>query len=210
MQQVDERQARKEYVRRRQTKVLTVSGAVLAVVMLIALLFNFHVFGLGKVSTSVAEPNFGNAAPCAVDSAEGGVGKYVSNGSVGVRVLNGTTHLQLANAVSGSLANRGFAVQTASNYSRSDVERTTIFFGKNAINEAYTLNGNFTDATMVMTTREDQLIDVVLGATFNNLKDADASPKKGDNITNIEGCQPADKMTDLTADTDHDPYVPAQ
>ena len=45
--QVDEREARKAYVRRRQTIVFSISGAVLAVVLVIALLFNFHVFGLG-------------------------------------------------------------------------------------------------------------------------------------------------------------------
>ena len=47
--QVDEREARKAYVRRRQTIVFSISGAVLAVVLVIALLFNFHVFGLGEL-----------------------------------------------------------------------------------------------------------------------------------------------------------------
>ena len=42
------------------------SGAVLAVVLVIALLFNFHVFGLGEVETPASQPNYGNAAPCAV------------------------------------------------------------------------------------------------------------------------------------------------
>ena len=49
--QVDEREARKAYVRHRQTIVFSISGAVLAVVLVIALLFNFHVFGLGEVET---------------------------------------------------------------------------------------------------------------------------------------------------------------
>ena len=64
--QVDEREARKAYVRRRQTIVFSISGAVLAVVLVIALLFNFHVFGLGEVETPASQPNYGNAAPCAV------------------------------------------------------------------------------------------------------------------------------------------------
>ena len=62
--QVDEREARKAYVRRRQTIVFSISGAVLAVVLVIALLFNFHVFGLGEVETPARQPNYGNAAPC--------------------------------------------------------------------------------------------------------------------------------------------------
>lgn len=60
--QVDEREARKAYVRRRQTIVFSISGAVLAVVLVIALLFNFHVFGLGEVETPASQPNYGNAA----------------------------------------------------------------------------------------------------------------------------------------------------
>ena len=162
--QVDEREARKAYVRRRQTIVFSISGAVLAVVLVIALLFNFHVFGLGEVETPASQPNYGNAAPCAVKDSSGKA-QYVSNASVGIRVMNGTSHGQFAKAVGEALANRGFSVQKIDNYSSTDVERTTIYFGKNAINQAYTLIGNFTDATMIMTAREDQLIDVVIGAT---------------------------------------------
>ena len=69
--QVDEREARKAYVRRRQTIVFSISGAVLAVVLVIALLFNFHVFGLGEVETPASQPNYGNAAPCAVKDSSG-------------------------------------------------------------------------------------------------------------------------------------------
>ena len=74
-------------------------------------------------------------------------------------------------------------MQKIDNYSSTDVERTTIYFGKNAINQAYTLIGNFTDATMIMTAREDQLIDVVIGATFNDLQDTNSSPQSGKTIT---------------------------
>ena len=191
--QVDEREARKAYVRRRQTIVFSISGAVLAVVLVIALLFNFHVFGLGEVETPASQPNYGNAAPCAVKDSSGKA-QYVSNASVGIRVMNGTSHGQFAKAVGEALAS-------------TDVERTTIYFGKNAINQAYTLIGNFTDATMIMTAREDQLIDVVIGATFNDLQDTNSSPQSGKTITNIEGCKAADSMTKLPADTKHDAYT---
>ena len=204
--QVDEREARKAYVRRRQTIVFSISGAVLAVVLVIALLFNFHVFGLGEVETPARQPNYGNAAPCAVKDSSGKA-QYVSNASVGIRVMNGTSHGQFAKAVGEALANRGFSVQKIDNYSSTGVERTTIYFGKNAINQAYTLIGNFTDATMIMTAREDQLIDVVIGATFNDLQDTKSSPQSGKTITNIEGCKAADSMTKLPADTKHDAYT---
>ena len=194
--QVDEREARKAYVRRRQTIVFSISGAVLAVVLVIALLFNFHVFGLGEVETPASQPNYGNAVPCAVKDSSGKA-QYVSNASVGIRVMNGTSHGQFAKAVGEALANRGFSVQKIDNYSSTDVERTTIYFGKNAINQAYTLIGNFTDATMIMTARD----------TFNDLQDTNSSPQSGKTITNIEGCKAADSMTKLPADTKHDAYT---
>ena len=117
--QVDEREARKAYVRRRQTIVFSISGAVLAVVLVIALLFNFHVFGLGEVETPASQPNYGNAAPCAVKDSSGKA-QYVSNASVGIRVMNGTSHGQFAKAVGEALANRGFSVQKIDNYSSTD------------------------------------------------------------------------------------------
>lgn len=43
-QQIDERQARKTYVRHRQTIVFSISGVVLAAILVVAILFNFHVF----------------------------------------------------------------------------------------------------------------------------------------------------------------------
>lgn len=198
-QQIDERQARKRYVRHRQTVVFSITGVIVAATLVVALLFNFHVGGLGLVATPLAEPNFGNPAPCAVKD-NSGKATYVPNGSVNVRVLNGTSHVQFASAVSKALAKRGFAMQEAGNFSSTSVERTTVYFGKNAINQAYTVAGNFTDATMVMIQRDDQLVDVVLGATFSDLNDEKQSPQQGKEITDIQGCQAADKMTDLPAD----------
>ena len=47
------------------------------------------------------------------------------------------------------------------------------------------------------------LIDVVLGATFKNLKDTDEVLAPGSPIEDIEGCQPADQMIDLPAALAH-------
>lgn len=143
--QVDEREARKAYVRRRQTIVFSISGAVLAVVLVIALLFNFHVFRPRRSGDSGQPAELRQRGACAVKDSSGKA-QYVSNASVGIRVMNGTSHGQFAKAVGEALANRGFSVQKIDNYSSTDVERTTIYFGKNAINQAYTLIGNFTDA----------------------------------------------------------------
>ena len=117
--QVDEREARKAYVRRRQTIVFSISGAVLAVVLVIALLFNFHVFGLGESGDSGQPAELRQRGTCAVKDSSGKA-QYVSNASVGIRVMNGTSHGQFAKAVGEALANRGFSVQKIDNYSSTD------------------------------------------------------------------------------------------
>lgn len=205
-QNYDEVQERKAYTQERHKHVLKMTAIGLAVALVIALLLNLHPFGLFLAKTAKVKPNFGNTAPCAVKG-DDGKAKYSSYGSVGIRVLNGTTHSGFAKAVGEALSEtRGFSLQSVGNYDVTNVERTTIYFGKNAINQAYTLAGNFTDATMIMTAREDQLIDVVLGATFSELQDTKSSPVAGDTIKDIEGCVAADSMTDLPADTQHDKY----
>ena len=67
-------------------------------------------------------------------------------------------------------------------------------FGKNGVNQAYTVASNFTDAMLVMDDRQDQLIDVIVGATFDNLQDTKKVPAAGKAITGIQGCVAVDKM----------------
>ena len=64
--------------------------------------------------------------------------------------INGTPSFGFASAVAEALENRNFPQPQVDNYSSKKVERTTIYFGKNAIAQAYTLNSNFTDTMMVM------------------------------------------------------------
>lgn len=206
----DERAARKAYMRKRQRLVFTVTGAVMVVALVVAVLFYYHVGGLGRIKTAAVLPNYGHSAPCAPKDADGKTVKYVDNKSISVRVLNGTTSLGFAGAVADALENLGFPRQQAENYSSTSVERTTIYFGSNAIAEAYTLNAYFTDAMMVMDNRDDMLIDVVVGATFNDLIDKKLAPDTNDTITDIEGCVAADQMTDLPQAIDHTPVYPAQ
>lgn len=203
-QAYDERAERKAYILRRQKIVFTIVGAIMAIAMVVSLLFFFHVGGLGDVKSATVEPNYGKQAPCATKDSSDGKAKYVENRNITVRVLNGTKFSGFATAVSDALQNREFNVQTPGTYQTSKVERTMIVYGKNAINQAYTVNSNFTDAEMVMDDREDQLIDVVIGATFDTLKDTKKVPAAGSEITNIEGCVAADKMTNLQKAPEHD------
>lgn len=199
----DERVARKQYIRRRQKTVFSIIGAIMSVAMVVSLLFFFHVGGLGLVESGVIQPNYGTQAPCASQEADGSNGKYVESSNITVRVLNGTGFSGFAQAVSDALVNREFNSQGADNYT-STVERTMIIFGRNAINQAYTVNSNFTDAILVMDDREDALIDVVIGATFENLRNQDEVPTAGTEITSIEGCVAVDQMTNVQAAPEHE------
>ncbi|KFJ03586.1 LytR C-terminal domain-containing protein [Bifidobacterium subtile] len=201
----DEREARRQYVRRRQTIVFGIVSTVLVAVLIIAMLFYTHVLGHSAGSSPAAQPNYGVQAPCAPKDQDGNASKYVDNASVSVRLLNGTKFTGFAKAVGDALENRNFNVTAIQTYNRQDVERTTIYFGKGAIPQAYTVGSNFTDAILKMDDRQDKLIDVVLGATFNDLQEQKKVPVSGGNISSIKGCVPADKMTKLPKAGQHDP-----
>lgn len=197
------REERKRYVRRRQTIVFGIVGVILATALIVALLVFFHVGGLGEERGSTQSANYGKTAPCVSPTQDGAKPKYLENKAVTVRVLNGTQFSGFAQAVGQALENREFVVQSIDNYSNSNVERTQIVFGKNAIAQAYTLASNFPDAQLVMDDRQDKLVDVVLGATFNDLENTEDVPKTGSEIPNIEGCKPADQMTNLAKAPEH-------
>lgn len=197
VQQTDEREARKAYMRHRQRLVFSIVGAVLAVVLIVSLLVAFHVGGLGEVDSKADEPNYGEVTACAVAPSEGESPKYLDNRNITVRVLNGTSSAGFASAVGSALENREFVLQGVDNYNTNDVERTTIYFGKNAVNEAYTVAGNIPDAQMVMDDRGDKLIDIVLGSTFDNLTEDDDVPKTGSDIKSFSNCVSVDQLTNL-------------
>ena len=182
----DERAARKEYIRRRQKTVFSIVGAVMVVAMVVSLLFFFHVGGLGNVKSAAVQPNYGQQAPCPIKEADGNKAKYVENRNITLREFN---------------------PQTPGNYTKK-VDRTMIVFGKNGVNQAYTVASNFTDAMLVMDDRQDQLIDVIVGATFDNLQDTKKVPAAGKAITGIQGCVAVDKMTDLPKAPEHDAVNP--
>ncbi|MDO4912960.1 MAG: LytR C-terminal domain-containing protein [Bifidobacteriaceae bacterium] len=201
--QEQERILRKEYMAERQKLVFTIIGATLAVAVIISTLFYFNIFGLGVVKVAETQPNYGVTAPCAPKENNENA-HYVDNGNVTLRVLNGTSSSGFAGAVATALETRNFNVASVGNYSTSNVKRTEIVFGKNAIPEAYTVLSNFNDAILRIDDRGDKLIDVVLGATFNNLVGTSKVPTSNKTITNIKGCVVSDKITNLPKAPEHD------
>lgn len=193
--QQNEREARKAYVRRRQTIVFSIVGTLLAAVLVFAILVYTRVIDLQPSLNVAKQPNYGVEAPCAAKDKNGKPMKWVDNSQVPVRVLNGTGFRGMAGAVGEALKNRQFDVRSVTNYTKdSNVQRTTIYFGEQAINNAYTLAANFDDAIMVMDDRTDRLVDVVLGASFNKLRDQKDLKQDGDTIKDIPGCVSVDTL----------------
>lgn len=204
-QEYDERIARKAFMYQRKRSVITSVSIGLAVAFVLSLLVQFHVFGINSASTPKDNPNYGVTAPCAIKSKEGTKTPYIDNRAVSIRVLNGTKFRGFARAVGEALNARGFNLIEVNNNKTSNVKRTTIYFGKNAINEAYTVNSNFVDAVMRMDDRQDKLIDIVLGSTFNNLRPKVDVPAAGAAIQEVRGCVKADSIKQLPKATQHNP-----
>ena len=57
---------------------------------------------------------------------------------------------------------------------------------------------------MVMDDRDDKLIDVVLGASFNDLANKDSLPSGDTAIENFKGCVPVQSMGTLPKALDHE------
>ena len=71
---------------------------------------------------------------------------------------------------------------------KTETARTEIRFGIQGIDRGYTVATQFNDAIMIMDDRSDDLVDVVIGATFNDLNDEDKSSTVGKDIEGIKGC----------------------
>ena len=201
----DERKARQQFVRDRQKIVFTIMIALLAVVLVVAFLFYFGVLGKSATTAAAEKPNYGVTAPCATTDGTG-TAKSVAAGSVSVRVLNATGKAGLADAVSESLVNRGFTAKGVANYPGTKTfERTEIRFGKNGINQAYTLAGHFNDAILRMDDRADKLVDVIIGSTFSNLVDEDSVKTGTDQeLTSIQNCVSPNQIKNLPSAVKHD------
>ena len=181
----DEREARRQFIRRRQRLVFTIIVSLLIGVLLIAILFFTGNIGRASGRGTTAQPNYGVAVPCAPRNAK--IKRY---SQISVRVINGTEHPGLARAVREALTSRGFHTTAVGDTASTQIlKRTEIRFGRSAITEAYTVATQFNDAIMVMDDRDDKLLDTVVGSTFNNLNDqTNADAKEGAPITSIPGC----------------------
>jgi hypothetical protein len=89
---------------------------------------------------------------------------------VAVRVLNGTRTQGLAAQTTADLKGRGFVTLGAANWTRSYDGTARIMFGRAGVQKAYTLALQFPTAELVLDTRDNATVDVVLGAKFTELR----------------------------------------
>ncbi len=185
-----EREARREYVHYRHRLVIGFAIAVLVAVVILAALVLAGVVHTEdqEASQSTKANNFGVTAPCPAKDAAAPAYSQIT-----VRVLNGTTHAGLANAVNQALQLRGFTTQDVAN-STTKLDRTEIRAGKNAITQAYVINAEFPDAILRLDDRTDMLVDVIVGDSFDNLAPTSKVTKPGKKLTPLQGCVAASKI----------------
>lgn len=188
-----EQQARKEYVKDRQKLVFRYCGIALAVILVIAALGYFGIFGMiVRHTVKNQKNNFGITAPCAPAGS-----KALSASSISVEVLNGTSKSGLADAVGEALYFRGFNVTGIGDANNDDVIHTTIYAGKNALAAAYTLKAQLTSSILEMDSSSDSDVILVIGQDFYDLKKADSiTLKEGQTLSSVQGCKAASQIQD--------------
>ncbi|MFC0265662.1 LytR C-terminal domain-containing protein [Alloscardovia macacae] len=196
-----EREQRRLYLRARQRMILsaTIGFLVVAVILSILSLTTGLFTSRARQNAGSIEANYGVITACPVDGTTS-----LNPSEITLRVLNGTNKSGLGTAVGEELRNRGFNLQGVGDYdSASVLQRTEIHFGKNAITQAYTLAMQFNDAILRMDNREDALIDVVIGSSFDDLIASDKTPKVGTKLTALANCVAADKLTNVPQASEH-------
>lgn len=93
----------------------------------------------------------------------------LETGQVAVRVLNGTDKPGIASNTLEDLEGRGFVGLGAGNWYGVYGKTARIMFGETGIQKAYTLALQFKDAELILDTRENATVDVVLGPDFTGL-----------------------------------------
>ena len=83
-----------------------------------------------------------------------------------VRVSNATQTSGLASSVAETLRGRNFEVVNTTNWTRGYGEHVQILYGREGLQHAYTLATHFERVELVLDTREDITLDLILGEQF--------------------------------------------
>ncbi len=92
---------------------------------------------------------------------------------VTVSVYNGSDRSGLAGTTADVFASRGFAIGTTANYPTAIDLPVEVLFGQSGVAAAYTVAAQLIGPRLVLDTREDATVDVVVGASFAGMVPAD-------------------------------------
>jgi len=92
---------------------------------------------------------------------------------VTVSVYNASDRSGLAGTTADVFASRGFAIGTTGNYPSSIDLPVEVLFGQSGVAAAYTVAAQLLSPRLVLDTREDATVDVVLGGGFAGVVPAD-------------------------------------
>lgn len=95
----------------------------------------------------------------------------VNHDTIQVRVYNASDRAGLASLTATELTARGFVLLETGNYPLTIATGAQIAFGEAGIAAAYTLAAHMENPDLLLDTRADATVDVVLGETFSRLVD---------------------------------------
>lgn len=125
----------------------------------------------------------------------------LDNAAVQVNVYNGSDRAGLAGITADQLRGRGFTVVSTDNYPNIDVP-VQLLFGVDGIDAAYTLAAQFADPTLVLDTREDVSVDLVLGEDFAGLVEANTVElDPSTSLEGVAGCVPVEEIDPVPGPT---------
>jgi hypothetical protein len=96
----------------------------------------------------------------------------VAYNTIPLRVLNASGRTGLAGTTATELTGRGFVVAEVGNYTIDLDTGPRILFGEAGLAGAYTLAATVPDALLLLDTRTDASVDLVLGAAYEALAEA--------------------------------------
>jgi hypothetical protein len=193
------RQRRRRHTRERQAVVFGVLLGGLAVAA-----FGAAAVYTGNVSLPFLSRDFSSPEPtglAAEDSPcppEGAT--PVPYGQVSLNVLNGTARVGLAGDTAAALSQRGFTIAQQLNASQMGYSTyagtALIQFGTQGVAAAYTVAAQFDTPQLVLDTRADASVDVVVGSSYNALVAASDVVLVADQPFAVpEGCIALDQVT---------------
>lgn len=133
-------------------------------------------------------PDVGAARPAPCPPADS---VSVAYASIQIHVLNSTSRAGLAGSTAEMLASRGFVQIDTGNYQAPFDGTARIQFGVTGLAAAYTLASTIPDAVLLLDTREDAGVDLVLGTKWDKMiPREEVTLTLGDPLVGMAGCVP--------------------